>query len=534
MSIFRSNSTASTLPGRSFALYVAIVAIYILTASGRIAGSDALAMFHVTRSLFTEASLSAGPCTPEPRSVHCVPGVDGKNYAGFGLVPSILAVPAYASGSHLASRLHCDPDLVAGFTISLFQVFVAALTPVIVACWLSQTGFSWRAAVGTSLAVAFGTPFWYYATKQFYSEPYFTLGLISSCYFLSISTGSIFMAFAGGAFGLACASRLNGAILFPSLCLYAWCTLRERGMGAGQILRSLLVFSLPLGIILGLIGWSNQARFGSPLKTGYHLAFPSVGLMLSNDPFNGMWELLMNGEVGLLVFTPFLLILPLLWPAFWRGYRSEGVLVLAASLTNYLFLAKYQFWHGGWSVGPRLMLITLPLLVLPLAAFLDRLPTVPNGRRRYVVWGLLGASLLVQLLTVPYPMSRYYILDGFYRERGDSIWWSGRPLLEAVSSLPELVTGSPLAATVGSGASATLAQAGRAHLLGFPNSINLTRADLWWVKAGALGTAGPLLFIIPIALIGIFTFACRICRLHYQPEDGLSSNHKFSAQASQE
>ena len=50
------------------ALYGAVAALYLLTAPGRLGGSDALAMFNVTQSLATNGSFSADPCTPGPRS----------------------------------------------------------------------------------------------------------------------------------------------------------------------------------------------------------------------------------------------------------------------------------------------------------------------------------------------------------------------------------------------------------------------------------------------------------------------------------
>jgi len=148
-----------TLPHRTWlALYATVAALYLLTSTGRLGGSDALAMFNVAQSLATKGSISADPCTPELRSNHCVPGAEGRNYAGFGLVPSIVAVPAYAAGQVAASLLHADVHILAGLGIRSIMRFGPRPSPW---CWVS----GWQ-GLACLIRLSYGAPLFMASPRQ--------------------------------------------------------------------------------------------------------------------------------------------------------------------------------------------------------------------------------------------------------------------------------------------------------------------------------------------------------------------------------
>jgi hypothetical protein len=217
-----------TLPHRTWlALYATVAVLYVLTSTGRLGGSDALAMFNVAQSLATKGSISADPCMPEPRSNHCVPGAEGRNYAGFGLVPSIVAVPAYAASQVAASLLHRDVHILAGLGISLYHALWAAAVPVVLGLWLARIGLSSQAVVWGALVYGFASPAWY-LSNHFSSEPYFALGLMGCCYLLGRDDGRFSLAAAGACFGFAVGSRVYGLILAPAVVLYGILLWRSR------------------------------------------------------------------------------------------------------------------------------------------------------------------------------------------------------------------------------------------------------------------------------------------------------------------
>ncbi len=477
-------------------LYAAIAAIYLLTSSGRIGGADQLAMFNVTQSLATHRGLSADPCTPDPTFNHCVPGVDGRNYAGFGLVPSITAVPAYPAARVAASLTHRNVQILAGLAVSLWHAMLAALVPVVLALWLSRIGLSPPIAVAAALIYAFASPAWIFS-KVFYSEPYFVLGLLSCCYFLSGADRVMSLLIAGACFGFAIGSRIYGLILLPAVAGYGLMLWKSRERTWLKMFGNLCVFAVPIAVATGLIALSNQIRFGSVLKTGYHLNFPTTASLLHTPLLTGLRGLLLNWEVGLLWYVPWVLVIPFLWRRFWIRFRTEAVLVLGLTLTNLLFFAKYTAWHGGWSIGPRMLYAVIPFLVLPLAASFDHF-TWRNLAGRLSI-ALIGVTLLIQGLFVLYPSSRYYTLDAFDRRNNLQPWWSGQPILEAVDALPELVFGIEPQGI----------NAGHQYLLTFPNSINLVRADLWLLKASMLGIPRAVSLAIAAVLLLLFLWALR-------------------------
>ncbi len=473
-----------------FYLYCTIAALYLLTATGRIGGADALSMFNVTRSIATEGSLSAGPCHFEPRSNHCVPGVDGKNYAGFGLIPSIVAVPAYWAGRILASVLHRDVQVIAGFCFSLYHAALVALVPVVLGAWITTIGFPFYAGAITALLYAVASPAWLYS-KWFCSEPYFVLGLLGCCLFLASSERFLAVLLAGASFGFACGARVYGLILAPVVVLYAVLLWRSRGRDLAGIVKNLLALGAPMALAVALIAYSNYARFGSVMKTGYHLNFPTLADLMSTPLLTGLTGLLVDVHAGIIWYVPWILIVPFVWKQFWSQHRNEAILVLGMFLVNYIFFAKYAVWNGGWTLGPRMLYATIPFLALPIAALIARGPAALRTAIGRAAVALVAVTLAIQLIQVPYPDSRYFTMEVYNQDHHLQSVWSGRPLLEAVIALPELLFG------VGNQDSNPAHQ----YLLTFDNSVNLLRADLWLMKIRLFGVPAAAAFLIAAALL---------------------------------
>jgi len=428
---------------------------------------------------------------------HCVPGIDGKNYAGFGLIPSIVTVPAYAGAYAVASFLHRDVHILGGLAVTLFHALFAAIVPVVLSLWFARIGLSRQSAVWAGLLYAFASPAWVFS-KGFYSEPYFAFGLVACCYFLSCDDKVLTLLLAGAFFGFGIGARIYGLILTPAIALYALMLWRSRRRQVPEILKNLLILAAPIAVAMGLIALSNLLRFGGILKTGYHLNFPTTSALMSTPILMGMKGLLIDPEVGLLVYVPWIAIVPFLVRRLWIHHRSEAILGLVMVVINFVFFAKYTAWHGGWTVGPRMLYAAFPFLILALAECFE----VKSGWRTVtgrILAVLLAITLLIQSLLILYPWSRYYTLGVYYQEHRVHVWWNGSPILAAVAALPELLFG------VGSQSNDPAHQ----FLLTFPNSVNLVRADLWLLKASLLGVPRSVAYLLAVLLALTFILVSR-------------------------
>jgi len=509
-------------------VYLFIAGIYLLTASGRIGLSDNVAMFNVTQSIVSNGSFSAEPCDPnlEGHPNHCVLGKDGRYYAGFGLLPSVAAVPAILSARLVSKVAHVNPLAIMRLSVSLFTAVISPLVCVVFAMWTVGLGYSRQTAVVAAGVLAFGSPFWHYAVKGFYSEPYFALGLVLAAYLASCSESPYASILAGLAFGAACGSRIIGMIMFPAFNLFLFLKNRERKLPKTRLLCELAFFTVSFFACAALIGWSNYSRFGDVLKTGYQAAFPSTSALLSNPLLRGMGELLFSNEVGLFVFAPWIFVSLIAFPLFLREHLAESALCGAIFLSNLLFFARYPSWHGGMVAGPRLLIATLPFLVLVLVPYIEGLRTaraqLRNRLPRAVAVGLIAAAFLVQAFGSLYPESRYYILTRFYEDRSTKPWWTGSIPLASLDFLSRIrateqgsaeqaapVNPDPLAVSRQEEfafASMRTAANEQDFLRSFPNSVNLILPDLILAKMRPLGLPRPILF-------GYFTVSAIACLL---------------------
>ena len=426
-------------------LYLLIAGFYLLTASGRIGRTaDCTAMFHVAQSIINEGSFSSEPCDPRidtaPLGPLCVPGKNGRFYTGCGLVPSIAVVPALLCARGLSTVVHVNPELLAKASVSFFTLLVAPLSCIVLAMWILKLGYSRRTAILGACILAFGSPFWQNSVSSFLSDPYFILALLVAAYLLSSPRIRYACALAGFAFGIACGTRIAGVALFPAYALSLAFQTRARRLPWIHFFRDALEFSVPVAICGGLIAWTNYSRFGSIFKTGYHIAFPTVSFTFSNPLLQGIRELLFDGEVGFLLFAPWVILAFLCFREFMRTHLPESVLCWAIFLINFVFYAKYEQWHGGWVGGPRYLLPTLPFLIMVIAPTIEatqrRVAIKENQRfwavQRTLVVLLLASGFAIQAVTLTYPRDRYYADFMFYAHRPLKPWWYGSIPLAAL------------------------------------------------------------------------------------------------------
>lgn len=170
----------------------------------------------------------------------------------------------------------------------------------------------------------------------------------------------------------------------------------------------IILGGIPFAVMLAGYNW---LCFGSPFElSSGHERLDEFRSMAGSGVFGVglpspriLASLLLDPSKGLLVFSPILL----LTVAGWRPLRSilPGPAFVALALTPIslaLFYAGYPNWHGGWTVGMRYLVPTLPFLFLPLA--LRRMPRIEPVLAGWSVTAVMLTALVFPFVPPGFPL----------------------------------------------------------------------------------------------------------------------------------
>jgi hypothetical protein len=176
-----------------------------------------------------------------------------------------------------------------------------------------------------------------------------------------------------------------GWVLFHRFGSTAW---RQRGFW-----RALWLLAAPVALALAAHVAINYLRWGALLESPMmaHRARFSTPLSVS-----GVANLVGPGS-SVFLFSPLLVLVPVLAVASWRRERAVVLLGLGSFAVFWLFFSLYDFWTGLWSApGPRYLTAPIPLLLLPLGLWLER--TGRGGRAVFFAVAALGLVIQMALL----------------------------------------------------------------------------------------------------------------------------------------
>jgi hypothetical protein len=159
-------------------------------------------------------------------------------------------------------------------------------------------------------------------------------------------------------------SRVFYIILIPWTLAVVVLEMRSRWKDIGPALL------LPPIAILAILALINNAKFGSPLLTGYHQWWPEEHVPGEN------W---MEGIFGLLFSCHWSMFLyfPLLFPAmlgirqFTARHRADSIAIYSLVAITVIILGSIVRWRGEYTYGPRYLIFILPLAALPALEFLN-------------------------------------------------------------------------------------------------------------------------------------------------------------------
>jgi hypothetical protein len=387
----------------ALSLFCLLCGVYFLTYAGDRVSNDGNYLFDSTESFVNRGQfdisyhydlLGANQATPADP----LPGAQHEPLQ-----------PILAAGLYQLAQV--VPGIGIVHTVYLFNIFVTALTAVLIMVGARSFGLSLWAAWGAGLIFGLATAAWPYS-RTFFREP--LAGAFLLVTFLAARQGRYGLVGLGILALLLTKSVL--AIALPGVLLVAIprqvrLTFRLVGIGVGAFVL-MAVGLLALGTL------ANIPRFS--------LSFVRIVIA-------GMeWQYIVEGLVGytlspgrsLFLFSPVLLLAIPGSATLWRtGERRLVVGIWGAVL---LIILSYgagrdALWWGGNSWGPRHMVPLIPTLFLLALPAIDGLLRL--GRRGRITLGaLLVVSVAVQVLGSTVAISTHYAA---LRENGVLVWDGG-------------------------------------------------------------------------------------------------------------
>jgi len=465
------------LPG--VLLLAAMLAIYVLTAGGSLATSDAVVTYDVTRQMVEHGSVTlSSDLIGNPAYL----GQDGRYYSPFGVLQSVWNIPFYLAGRAAHSVVpggRVSLDMLTKAAVALGNAATAAL--VVWMVWLTAwtSGASRQSAVSAAVMAGLCTSLWPYS-KFGFNVPLSALLLTAIAYFSldGVRTGRTSRLMTAGLMcGLALLTRHEfGLMALASAMLIA------AGRWRRQPIRALAAWAT--GAVPGALvwGWYNFVRYGSPLDTGY---MRDETLGMGGSVLDGLWGLLVSPAASIFVYSPLLVVAVV---AVWSARRRDPALawwVAGTTLLFILFYAQLGSWAGGRSYGPRYLVPFFPALCIPLALSLD----LRDRRLRTAIAAFALISVAVQIPGVLVDFSKVRVsyartLDGeTYESRMHE--WSASPLVlnvEASARAVPLVTRHLLG--VEPRPAFDRAQAGQSRDFAQQFAFSV---DTWWIYLFYLG-----------------------------------------------
>lgn len=431
-----------------------MLSTHLLLLEGHINTPDGQIMFSVSQAMLESTTVSIKP----------LPGFSSfggpryqKNgeiviYSKFGLGMSILSIPPIILGKLLfpftthheagvfddyksrLDKINSQHDQAILFRRNIwydtspnnfheaFLVYVATWTNAGIVAGIGVVlfllGIRFGAGLIPSLILAiasnFMTPLWHYA-GEFFTEPASALGILLFVILCHMSFPGPNPKYSkaglsGIALGFAVLIKIANALIFPWAAGYALLLMFRHHV---PVLKSLKwFFSFGFGLLgpLMIIAYYNFHRFGSILETGYgHEA-----AQFSTPLLTGLYGLLFSPGRGIVWYSPLFILGVLGFPLFWKRMRPEAIFVSGVFLTFLVFYAYWYMWEGGWCWGPRFLVPTIPLLLLPAALWV--VDIWPRSRMtRICITGLALVSMVVAFSAVwvnynPYDL---WLMDTF-------------------------------------------------------------------------------------------------------------------------
>lgn len=341
-------------------LFGLFFSLYTLSMGGHGYGGVGTTTYDVTRSMFINRSFA----------IQRVPwgkvGRDGQFYAQYGIGHSLYNLPFYLLGHCVAAtfpQLAAQYDRITMLTTLLGQPVITALTCVLLYLFCQKLGYPHNTSIWCSLFYGLGTQAWMYAQLDF-SEPILTFWLLGSVYWLIIPRShpqrlrlpsSWHLLLSGLCLGAAITVKIVAILALPVLSGYLSAIFPRN---TRTIWKALAWFLMPvIGIGVGVVGWYNFIRFGSPFETGYGNEFTKY----IPDILRHFTDNLFGLEGSIFFYSPVIVLAFAGIVCFYQQFPTTTFLLGGIILT---FFGFYPFTTNELYYGPRYLTPILPYFLI--------------------------------------------------------------------------------------------------------------------------------------------------------------------------
>ena len=474
-------------------LFLFFFSVYVLTGQGSIQSADGKIMFLLTQAMVENHSVSFS-------EIVSLSDTPGPQYSKYGLGMSVLAIPFYLFGKLLSFLLGIEASLATQFTVSMINAMLTALSCLMV-FRIATERFEFTLRIGLFLALGFGlsTIAWYYS-EDFMSEPATTFFLLSAVYWVTgKDRATRDLLWAGTFLALAVSCRLAALVVIPGFIFYQWMVWAESAeKDIKQLVMDLLRPAIPVVAVLMLIMIYNYLRFGGPLETGYE--------KISGRFLLGFFGILFSPGKSLFLFNPLTLFGCLASMFFLREQRKTALLFGWLIVSHLVLFSFWHSWQGGMSWGPRLMLVVLPYLILPIGFLLRE----HKQAVKIPVLLALVVGILIQLPSVTVNVARYYyeMSRDFGSLGHDQILFSPQYSQLLGQSKQVAVVFENLDDELQMAQMVSLAKKGERFLgadvsVVLENGLAVNAPNFWWYYMYLFGYPFYFWLLPPVALVGV-------------------------------
>jgi hypothetical protein len=317
-------------------------------------------------------------------------GRGGKIYGIAPLGPVLVQVPGAAIFGVAHAAAPSYTPLLRPITAHLAPAALGAIACVVFFLLLIDLGRTPRTASLCTAILALATTTWVYARYPYSEILQLTcfLGAFRATYRVieqPVRREALWLGVWAGC--LVNAKYVYALAVVGALAAIAW-SLRARK----PELKRVIYWSAATGgpfLALGLA--YNWARWGNIFETGYG---PYLSAYFGGSFVDGAWGMLASPNKSALLYSPPLV---LALAGFVRAVRDRprfGLVFALVALPVLLVCCTYRSWSGDYAWGPRFFVYVVPVALVPIAWFVDRL----TRAKKLVLAAVLALGFAVQLL----------------------------------------------------------------------------------------------------------------------------------------